>query len=373
MARHASGRIWFRPVGTKQRRASALGYGPTSTGCPAVEQAVERLYDSSGTESMDRFWSLMSALNYALEIETEVLIPVELAPGVHETAGPWADHPIPAEKSKGLRCWVLRTDKGRRFLPLFTRSAALRDSRSTADRPVLQRRMEQAMLEALESEELDGVVLNPWGRSATLDKSLLRGLLKAEPGEPEPGEEAARKGMEAAEAGNWPEAVAQYQAASEAGLPAAGRLLAECLYTGRGIPQDIPGAMQLWRQAAQAGDVLAQLALGDRCAEGRDGRPGDTGAALLAYRKAQTMALQQPDIEYQPLLCLRMAQYEARYTSPREALALAAEAKQGFAVRLRAGDKEAEKHLAETDELIRVLSEEPAPKAAYETEALQMS
>ena len=72
MARHASGRIWFRPVGTKQRRASALGYGPTSTGCPAVEQAVERLYDSSGTESMDRFWSLMSALNYALEIETEV-------------------------------------------------------------------------------------------------------------------------------------------------------------------------------------------------------------------------------------------------------------------------------------------------------------
>ena len=74
---------------------------------------------------MERFWSLMSALNYALQIETDVLIPLELAPGVHDSAAPWGEHPIPAQRAGTLRHWVLRTEKGKNFLPLFTYSGAL--------------------------------------------------------------------------------------------------------------------------------------------------------------------------------------------------------------------------------------------------------
>ena len=39
-----------------------------------------------------------------------------------------------------------------------------------------------------------------------------------------------------------------------------------------------------------------------------------------------------PDIEYTPQVCLRVAQTETRYTSRKKALALAAEARQGFAL-----------------------------------------
>ena len=44
-------------------------YSPRGTGCPAIEQAVQGLYKGQNEES---FWSLMSALNYALELETHV-------------------------------------------------------------------------------------------------------------------------------------------------------------------------------------------------------------------------------------------------------------------------------------------------------------
>ena len=40
-----------------------------------------------------------------------------------------------------------------------------------------------------------------------------------------------------------------------------------------------------------------------------------------------------PDIEYTPQVCLRVAQTETRYTSRKKALALAAEARQGFSIK----------------------------------------
>lgn len=368
MVRRA-GRIRFRPVGARQNEAAAPVYGPTTTGCPVVEQAVERLYAAGPEESMERFWSLMSALNYALQIETDVLIPLELAPGVHDSAAPWGEHPIPAQRAGTLRHWVLRTEKGKNFLPLFTYSGALTESQSTAGRPVIQRRMLDAMEMVLGSDRLDGVVINPWGRSATLDKALLRGLLRAEPTEPEPGEAEAQKGLEAAQKGDWAAAAACYQASSELGCPAGTRLLAECIYNGQGVKKSLPEAMRLWQKAADAGDILAVVALGDRSAESC---PGDPGRALLYYRRAQELAADQPDIDYQPLLCLRLAQYETRYTSAREALLLAAEAKRGFGVRQRNGDPAAGPLLVQADALAAELLARPQPKAAYNTEPSQM-
>ena len=61
----------FRPVGSRKKKA-APQYSPAGTGCPVVEQAVERLYRE---QNETHFWNLMNALNYALELKTRVLVP----------------------------------------------------------------------------------------------------------------------------------------------------------------------------------------------------------------------------------------------------------------------------------------------------------
>ena len=70
MAKRQDGGIRLRPVGTRKHRQNAPAYSPAGTGCPAFEQAVENLYKGQNEES---FWTLMGALNYALEMETHVL------------------------------------------------------------------------------------------------------------------------------------------------------------------------------------------------------------------------------------------------------------------------------------------------------------
>ena len=93
MARRTDGGVRFRPVGSRRSRTAPV-YSPRGTGCPAIEQAVQRLYKGQNEES---FWSLMSALNYALELETHVLVPLQTALSAQGAPAPWMEHPIPAE------------------------------------------------------------------------------------------------------------------------------------------------------------------------------------------------------------------------------------------------------------------------------------
>lgn len=123
----------FRPVGA--RRPTVVPYSPAGTGCPVVERAIQGLYRAQNEES---FWTLMSALNYALEINTYVLVPVQTALTVHNAPAPWTEHPIPAERSGGLPLWILRSEKGRNWLPVFTSSRTAAADRSTAARPMSQ-------------------------------------------------------------------------------------------------------------------------------------------------------------------------------------------------------------------------------------------
>ena len=51
---------------------------------------------------------------------------------------------------------------------------------------------------ALSTEGIDGVVLDPWSHSATLDGALLNGLLHAGHTPEDPGDEKADAGREAA-------------------------------------------------------------------------------------------------------------------------------------------------------------------------------
>jgi integrase len=141
MARRTDGGVRFRPVGSRRSRTAPV-YSPRGTGCPAIEQAVQGLYKGQNEES---FWTLMSALNYALELETHVLVPLQTALSAQGAPAPWMEHPIPAEKADGLALWTLRNDKGRCWLPLFTSVAAAGADRSTGSRPMADRTLEQAM------------------------------------------------------------------------------------------------------------------------------------------------------------------------------------------------------------------------------------
>ena len=365
MAKRTDGGVRFRPVGSRRHTPSAPVYGPTGTGCPAIERAVEGLYRAQNEEG---FWTLMGALNYALELETRVLVAVRTDQSVHNTPAPWTENPIPASRAEGLPLWTLRNEKGRTWLPVFTSSAAAGADRSTAARPMVERTLQEAMETALGTKGIDGIVIDPWTHSATLDGALLNGLLHAGHTPEEPGDEELDAGREAARRGNWAQAAECYDNAAQQGNAMGLSLLAECLYTGRGTVQNRTEARRLWKHAAENGEVLALLALGDDAMENGN----DTGKALLYYRRARENASRMPDIEYTPQICLRMAQTETRYVSVKKALALAAEAAQGFAIRAREGEPDADRWLAEAQQLMEELTTQPPRRTAYNIESLQL-
>lgn len=338
----------FRPVGSRKKK-TAPKYGPTGTGCPVVEEAVARLYRD---QSEAHFWDLMNALNYALELKTRVLVPLDAATDPQSGAAPWAALPIPEEKAEDLPPWLLHTRRERTYLPLFTSVKTAEAERTTATRPMAERGMREAMTYALNTEGLDGVVIDPWTNSATLDNSILKGLLHAARGDLDaPGADELDCGYEAACHGWWDEAVHYYKRAADEGNTEALALLADCIYQGRGIRRSKTEARKLWKKAAAAGEVQAMIALGD------DALASDKelAVALQYYRRAQSAGRGTPDVTYTPQIRLRIAQTETRFVSRRKALAELAEAEQGFRVQLEQAAPDAQLWLDETQKLIEEL------------------
>lgn len=330
MAYESGVKMRFRPAGSRKKRSGEAVYGPLTTGCPAVEKAVSALYHAQNEES---FWSLMNALNYALELDTRVLVPLQSAPDPQGKPAPWAEHPVPAEKAKDLPLWLLRTNKGKSYLPIFISLEAAESERSTAACPMTEMLLFDAMTHALDTDGIDGVVIDPWTDSATLDVSLLNGLLRASHESDEPGDAELTAGKKAAQKGDWAEAANFFEEAAKQGNSEGLTLLAELLYTGQGVRKNATQARRFWKEAAKAGDILALIALGDDCLNTK-GR----GAALLYYRKAQTLSDKTPDIAYTPQVRLRIAQCETKFISREKAIAQLAEAKQGFAIRVNESD-----------------------------------
>lgn len=230
MAKDGAARLRLRPVGAADRK-KLPEYGPLGTGCPAVERAVAALYKGQNEES---FWALMNAINYALELDTRVLVPLEASSDQPDGAAPWAEHPVPAEKAKDLPFWTLHTQKGRCYLPLFTSVRAAEADKGTASRPMAEMLLSAAMQSALDSDHIDGVVIDPWTSSATLDCSLLNGLLHAGHDTSEPGEEELRAGNRAMAEGRWDDAMHFYQLSAEEGCAEGLAMMGELLYEGKG-------------------------------------------------------------------------------------------------------------------------------------------
>ena len=349
MAKDGAARLRLRPVGAADRK-KLPEYGPLGTGCPAVERAVAALYKGQNDES---FWALMNAINYALELDTRVLVPLEASSDQPDGAAPWAEHPVPAEKAKDLPFWTLHTQKGRCYLPLFTSVRAAEADKGTASRPMAEMLLSAAMQSALDSDRIDGVVIDPWTSSATLDCSLLNGLLHAGHDTSEPGEEELRAGNRAMAEGRWDDAMHFYQLSAEEGCAEGLAMMGELFYEGKGCRKSPAQARKFWKKAADAGDVAAWVALGDDAMVQGKG----VGAALRAYRKAQKLCSSTSDIAYMPQVFIRVAQYETQYISRKQALAQLAEAKQGFLIRQKEGDETARSWLDETERVIRQLLE----------------
>lgn len=127
-------------------------------------------------------------------------------------------------------------------------------------------------------------------------------------------------------------------------------MLGELLYEGKGVRRSAVQARRMWKKAAEAGDVLAMIALATTAwplARGRSGAP--------VLPSGADGGRPTPDIAYMPQVRLRMAQYETQYLSRPRALAEMAEAKQGFKIQLGEGDPAAEQWLQETEDAIRRL------------------
>ena len=140
---------------------------------------------------------------------------------------------------------------------VFTSVKMAEADKGTASRPMAERLLASAMQMALDSDSIDGVVIDPWTSSATLDCSLLNGLLHASHDTDEPGEAELRKPATVP----WPEerygcALHYYQLSAE-------RLRREPCHDGRdalrgpGLPQGPAQARKFWKKAADAGDVAA--------------------------------------------------------------------------------------------------------------------
>ena len=179
MAKDGAARLRLRPVGAADRK-KLPEYGPLGTGCPAIERAVAALYKGQNEES---FWALMNAINYALELDTRVLVPLEAASDQPDGAAPWAEHPVPAEKAKACSPGLCAPQKGRCYRAGVRPPSKMAEAdKGTASRPDRRNRLlASAMQMALDSDSIDGVVIDPWTSSATLDCSLLNGLLHDQP------------------------------------------------------------------------------------------------------------------------------------------------------------------------------------------------
>jgi TPR repeat protein len=340
-----------------------------------VEHAIKKLYQGQTEEN---FWGLINALNYALEMDTEVLVPVDAMAAVPDGADYWAETPIPEQKAQDLRYWTLHADEQQNrnkkiWLPVFTHETAAKNDRSTAARPMAQKKLRAMMELVLGSEHIDGMVIDPWSQSASLERALLRGLLRTGAENAEgPGAAYLKAGHAAARRGDWNTAAEQYRLSAEECNPEGQRMLGLCYRNGRGVRRSNRMALRWLNAAAEQEDLRAQILVGDMYATGEHGGEPDRGLALLAYRRAFAAAEQEPDIDYWPEICLRLAQYEVCYTSREEALHLALEARHGLQLRYAEGDVWAQEGLEQAERLCRELAQ-PVPaqrptKSAYSTE-----
>ena len=71
MARRTDGGVRFRPVGSSRHPRTPVRYSPGGTGCPAIEQAIERAGTKAGNKGYDCAVSAIEMVNLIREMDAE--------------------------------------------------------------------------------------------------------------------------------------------------------------------------------------------------------------------------------------------------------------------------------------------------------------
>ena len=233
--------------------------------------------------------------------------------------------------------------------------------------PMADYTLQDAMELALSTEGIDGVVLDPWSHSATLDGALLNGLLHAGHTPEDPGDEKADAGKEAARKGNWAQAVECFEKAAELGSAMGLALLADCIYRGRGTRTNRakPAACGRKQQTAARSYPTLHWAMTTL--------PGATMAGHFCITAVP--APTQPICRISSTLrrCACVWPRPNALHQPQKGAGTGRRSKAGLCHQAREHEPDAEQWLAEADQLIRELTSElPARATAYDMESLQL-
>ena len=69
MARRTDGGVRFRPVGSSRHPRTPVRYSPGGTGCPAIEQAIERAGSKAGNKGAECAQGAIEMVNLIRTLE----------------------------------------------------------------------------------------------------------------------------------------------------------------------------------------------------------------------------------------------------------------------------------------------------------------
>ncbi len=191
--------------------------------------------------------------------------------------------------------------------------------------PMADYTLQDAMELVLDAPGIDGVVIDPWGHSATLDEALLNGLLHAGHNPEEPGDEEVEAGREAARAGTGAWRPTTTTKPPSRAMP----------WVSRCWPTACTGAGARCRTRPRPAGCGAPPPTTARCWPccrwARTALPGRSGQGPAVLPQSPADGAGHAGHRVYPRICLRLAGRDPLRLG-QKAMALAAEAAQGFAI-----------------------------------------
>ena len=232
---------------------------------------------------------------------------------------------------------------------LFT---SMEEVHSGAETEVIRVNIVEHIIAILGGESFAGLVINPFGTGAFLNRRQLQVVLdRSYP--PTPDQMDLMEGANAYLRGDYATAVACYQKAAFAGNVTALSNLGYCYYYGRAMAVDKERAYQCWSKAAVFGDIPATYKMADMMING-DLSPDPVFARAL-YHKAYMDAREIMDPDYYPDACLRILKYCRADIDEESILLIAQDAVDGFREKVNAGETFHEKSLQEAEYILQEL------------------
>ena len=139
-----------------------------------LEESIDALYDQQGEQQQPISRDVGHCLSLAMLNNGEVYAPIEVPfPAEGQVIGRTVQGQPVFELPFGFK--TLLGTQGKQILPAFTRPEEVDNGPETAHRAVS---LEYYLSQALMSDQVEGVTLNPWGKSCHLDKEVIAAVFQ---------------------------------------------------------------------------------------------------------------------------------------------------------------------------------------------------